>query len=69
MEVSDVLTAVTVTLAGSPARFTGIEVCVSAECADQELLEKLVEIAERECIMINTLRGKLDLRIQVEVRV
>ena len=55
-EVSDVLTEVTAALADSPARFTGIEVCVSGACADPESLEKLVEIAERGCIMINTLR-------------
>jgi len=68
-EVSDVLTEVTAALADSPARFTGIEVCVSGACADPESLEKLVEIAERECIMINTLRGKLDPGVQLEVRV
>ena len=68
-EVSDVQTEVTATLTGAPPRFTEIELCVSAECADRQLLEKLVEIAERGCIMMTTLRDKLDLRVRVGVPV
>jgi hypothetical protein len=29
------------------------------------LLERLVEIADRGCIMMNTLRGKLDVRVLI----
>ncbi len=68
-KVSEVQTEVTATPSGSPPRFTEIELCVSAECADRELLEKLVEIAERGCIMMNTLRGKLDLQVRIDTRV
>jgi putative redox protein len=68
-EVSAVQTEVIATPSGSPPRFTEIELCVSAECADRELLEKLVEIAERGCIMMNTLRGKLDLQVRIDTRV
>ncbi len=68
-EVFDVQTEVTVTAAESPARFTAIELCVSAECADPELLEKLVEIAERGCTMVTTLRGKLDLQVRIGARI
>jgi putative redox protein len=64
-EVSGVETEVTATLASSPARFTAIELSVSAECADRELFEKLVEIAERGCIMVNTLKGTLDLQVRI----
>ena len=68
-EVSDVQTEVNATLNGSPARFTAIELSVSAEYKDRELFEKVVEIAERGCIMINTLRGKFDLQVRIGVRV
>jgi len=68
-KVSEVQTEVTATPSGSPPRFTEIELCVSAECADRELLEKLVEIAERGCIMMNTLRGNLDLQVRIDTRV
>jgi len=49
----------------SPTRFSAVEVCVSAKCPDRELFERLVEIAERGCIIVNTLRGKLDLTVRV----
>ena len=64
-EVSGVQTEVIATHADAPARFTAVELCVSAECADRELFEKLVEIAERGCIMVNTLKGKIDLQVRI----
>ena len=64
-QVSAVQTEVIATLADSPSRFTAVELCVSAECADRDLFEKLVEIAERGCIMVNTLKGKLDLQVRI----
>jgi putative redox protein len=64
-EVSNIQTEVTATLADAPTRFTAVELCVSAECADREMFEKLVEIAERGCIMVNTLKGKIDLQVRI----
>jgi putative redox protein len=64
-DVSDVQLEVTATLLDAPARFSAVELSVSATCADHELFEKLVEIAERGCIMVNTLRGKLDLTVRI----
>lgn len=68
-DVSGVQAEVIATLAGAPPRFTEIEVSVSADCADRQLFEKLVEIAERGCIMMNTLRGKLDVKVRIGVPV
>jgi putative redox protein len=67
-EVADVQTEVTASLEGAPACFSSIELRVFGECKDSELFEKLVEIAGRGCIMVNTLRGKLDLRITIAQR-
>jgi len=64
-DVSAVHTEVIATLAEAPTRFTAVELCVSGECADRELFEKLVEIAERGCIMVNTLKGKIDLQVRI----
>ena len=61
--LSDVRTEVRATLDGAPPRFTSIGLTVSAEGPDQEMLGKLIEIADRGCIMMNTLRGTLNLRI------
>jgi putative redox protein len=67
--ISDVRTEVIGTIAESPARFSAIELHVTAESFDRELLERVVEIADRACIMMNTLRGKLDLRVRIGVPV
>jgi putative redox protein len=64
-DFSDVRVEVVGDLAESPARFAGIELRVSAESADRELLERLVKIADRGCIMMNTLRGNLEVRVLV----
>jgi putative redox protein len=64
-EISDVRLEVLGSIADSPARFAGLELRIGAESRDPELLERLVEIADRGCIMVNTLRGKLDLKILI----
>jgi len=64
-EISDVRTEVIGTIADSPARFSSVELYVTAESASPELLERLVDVADRGCIMMNTLRGKLDVRIRI----
>jgi len=47
----------------APARFAAVELRVSADCQDRELFQKLVEVAERGCIMVNTLRGPVTLTV------
>lgn len=65
-QVTDVQVEVTGTLADAPARYVAIGLAVSAECPDRELLEKLVEIAGRGCIMVSTLAaGNIDLRVRI----
>ena len=65
--IHNVLVEVEGTIEQSPARFTAIELRVSAECEDRALFEKLVEVAERGCIMVNTLRGILQVRIRIGI--
>jgi putative redox protein len=69
VEISHVSVEVVGFLADSPARFSGVELHVTAESGDRDLLERLVEIADRGCIMMNTLRGKLDVRVLIGVGV
>ena len=64
-QISDAHLEVIGTISESPARFSALELYVTADGANPELLEKLVEIADRGCIMMNTLRGKLDVRIRI----
>ena len=63
-KLSDVHTEVIGTITDSPARFESLELFVTADGPDRELLPKLVEIADRGCIMMNTLRGMLDVRLR-----
>ena|SRR5271170_827380 len=64
-KISDVRTEVIGILADSPTRFSAVELHVTADSLDRELLERVVEIADRGCIMMNTLRGKLDVRVRI----
>jgi len=66
--IRDVRASVTGTLASAPSRFERIEVLVSAETDDSELLKKLVEMADRACISTNTLRGAVALSVRVVER-
>jgi putative redox protein len=64
-QISDAHLEVIGTIAKSPARFSALEPYVTADGANPELLEKLVEIADRGRIMMNTLRGKLDVYVLI----
>lgn len=66
-EVSGVRTEVIGILADSPTRFDAVELHITADTQDRDMLEKLVEIADRSCILMATLRGKLDVRLRVGV--
>ncbi|UBV44680.1 OsmC family protein (plasmid) [Deinococcus taeanensis] len=52
-------------LSAAPARFGAIDVLVSADTDDRAMLEKLVEIADRACIVSNTLRLAVDLHFRL----
>ena len=64
--ISEVRMDVAGILAETPSRFSAVELQVIANGSSEDL-EKLVEIADRGCIMMNTLRGKLDIRIRTGV--
>lgn len=64
-EISDVSAEITGSIVDSPARFVAVDVYVTAENANGELLEHLVSIADRGCIMMNTLRDKLAVTIRI----
>jgi putative redox protein len=65
MELHGVAITVTGSLEASPARFSAIAMQVSGGGGDRAALEKLVVIAERACIVANTLRGAVELAVTV----
>jgi putative redox protein len=68
-EISDARVEVVGSLVDSPTRFVGVELRVSAETRDPDLFQRLVEVADRGCIMMNTLRGTLDLKVLIAAAV
>jgi putative redox protein len=54
--VSNLRITLTANVESSPDRVTAIAMNVAADGADREMLEKLVEIAGRACIVTNTLK-------------
>ncbi len=50
---------------GTPTRFTEITMRVSARCDDRADLEKMIVIAERSCIVANTLKHAVRLHIEI----
>ena len=68
-EISDIETNVIGTMTEAPARFSAVELEVTASCNDAELLAKLVQIADRGCIMMNTLRGSVGLSVKLNTGV
>ena len=63
--VSNVQTEVTGTLGGEPTVFESVSLHVSADCEDEELLQHLADIAERGCIMVNSLKRGVDFSVRV----
>ncbi len=66
--VSDVHIDISGTLEESPERFSAIEMTVMATYEDEELVRKLVTIAERSCIVSNTLKEAVDLSVNVRAK-
>jgi putative redox protein len=64
--VSEVRINVAGTPGGTPERFTEITMAISARHEDRDLLGKLVTIAERGCIVTNTLRDSTPISIAIE---
>ena len=63
--IDDIHTEVTGTIDDTPPRFVAVELLVTSAGADSETLERLVEIAGRGCIMMNTLRNTLQLTVRI----
>jgi putative redox protein len=54
--MTNVKVAVTGTLDGTPERFTGFTLDVTADCDDADLARKLITVATRACQVMNTMR-------------
>ena len=64
-DISDVHVIVTGSIGGVPERFEAIDMRVTAKHGDVDLMRKLVGMAERGCLVTNTLRDAVVIRIEV----
>ena len=64
--VSNVNLDISGTLESAPPHFSAIEMNISADHGDKAQMEKLVTIAERGCIVANTLKGSVKLSIKMD---
>lgn len=64
-DISDIQIAIDGTLESAPSRFSAVQMTIHASYADRELMEKIVTISERACIVANTLKNAVDLTIHI----
>ncbi|BCR06275.1 hypothetical protein DESUT3_33440 [Desulfuromonas versatilis] len=64
-KVGELTVEVVATLADSPQRFTAIDLRVGGQYSDKDLLHKLVTIAERGCIVANSIRNSVKLSFSI----
>jgi putative redox protein len=65
-DVSDVRVSVAGTVGGVPERFESMAVRVGARYQDEDVMRKLVAIAERGCLVTNTLKDAVALSVYLE---
>jgi putative redox protein len=62
-DVSNVRVSVVGTIGGVPERFESMAVRVSATYGDADLMQKLVAMSERGCLVTNTLKNAVTLEV------
>ena len=65
-DVSNVRVSAVGTVGGVPERFESIALHVSGNYSDRDLMQKLVAIAERGCLVTNTLKDAVQLSVTLE---
>ena len=65
-DVSNLRIAVTGTVGGVPERFESMTLRLAAKYADEALMHKLVALAERGCLVTNTLKNAVTIVVDIE---
>lgn len=65
-DISDVRVSIAGTIGGVPERFESIAMRVAATYTDAELMRKLILMAERGCLVTNTLREAVAISVDLE---
>ena len=65
-DVSNVRVSVMGTVGGVPERFESMALRVSAKYSDEDLMQKLIAMAERGCLVTNTLKDAVRISVDLE---
>ena len=65
-EVSDVHVKVSAAIGGVPERVEAMTLHVTAKYSDTDLMRKLLSVAERGCLVTNTLKNAMVIEIVLE---
>ncbi len=65
-DVSDVHLTLVAMVGGVPERVEAIAMHVRARCEDRALLQKLLDVAERGCLVTNTLKSAAAISVTLE---
>jgi putative redox protein len=65
-DIAEVEVRLTAQLDGTPPRFTEVSMAISGSYGDKDEMEKLALVAERGCIVANTIKDAVQLHIRVE---
>jgi putative redox protein len=65
-DVSDVRVSVIGTAGGVPERFESMALRVSGKYSDEDLMRKLIAMAERGCLVTNTLKDAVAISVTLE---
>jgi putative redox protein len=67
-QVSELRVHVTGTVGGVPERFEAIHMSIAGQYRSEDDMRKLVAIAERGCLVTNTLKDAVRLSVELEAR-
>ena len=65
LEAKDMNLEVTGVLEQNPPRFTAATLTISGKYTDKEEIQRLADMSQKACISSNTLRGAIDINIDV----
>ena len=65
-DISNVHVAVAGTVGGVPERFETMTLRISAKYSDEDLMRKLILVAERGCLVTNTLKDAVAISVTLE---
>jgi len=65
IDATDIAVEINATVEEKPARFSAIDMKVTGKYPDRKEMEKLLIISERACIVANTLKNAVELKISL----